>query len=130
MLTLGSGEFDFTMNQYLTRKNYLPYVVFSQPSKPGKLLVVTTNERKVAAQSVGQALKMDQVFSDEAIILVIGFGLLCMVAIAIITKIQGIHFTMYNAWDLIYGWVDDLRMGSMFKAIVLYWYSIVLAKFY
>ena len=98
-----SGRFDFTLNQYLTRENYLPYVVFSQPSKPGKLLVVTKNERKIAGRSIGQAFKMDIVFSDGAIMLVICFGLLSMVAIAMITKIQGIHFTMYNAWDVMYG---------------------------
>ena len=99
-----SGEFDFTLNQYLMREQFLPHIVYTQPSKPGKLLVVTKNERKIAAQrSIREALIMDRVFTDEAILLVVFFGLLCMMAIAIISKIQGTHFTMYSAWDLVYG---------------------------
>ena len=65
-----SGEYDFTLNQYIMRAHFLPHIVYTQPSKPGKLMVITKNERKVSAlRSVhtllGTQIVIGRVYSDD-----------------------------------------------------------------
>ena len=99
-----SGTYDFTINQYLMRQEFMPYVFFSQPGKPGKVAIITKNEN--GRHEVKSFLFLDHFFSAKAIILVIFVGLFFIISIAIITRIQGTEFSLYMAWDVLYGYVE------------------------
>ena len=95
------GKYDFTLNQYLMRGEFLPFVSYSQPAKPGLITVVTKNEKK--AHDIHSLLIMERVFSTEAILLVCAIGLLGFLSVMFISKIQGTKVDMYMAWDVVYG---------------------------
>ena len=82
------------------RGEFLPFVSYSQPAKPGLLTVVTKSERKMNVQSL---LVMEQVFTWDAILLVCGIALLGFISVMVISKIQGTKVDMYMAWDVVYG---------------------------
>ena len=79
----------------------LPFVFFSQPSKPGQLTVITKDERK--SRRAASYVLINRVFSGEAILVVAAVGIAAVVSIVLITRVQRTSFTIHMAWDVIYG---------------------------
>ena len=101
MLSHCPGDYDFSINQYSMDEKYLPFVYFSQPSKPGKLTVITKNQHK--STRISSLFLIDAVFSVEAILVVAAIGFISVFAAVVITRIQRTTFTTHMAWDVIYG---------------------------
>ena len=92
-----------TLNQFMTRSSFLPLLLYSQTSKPGRIAAFTKNER--ATRFTGNNLIVQSVFEGNAILLIVGVGIVSVIAFRVITAIQGSEFTIHMAWDVIYGWV-------------------------
>ena len=50
---------------------------------------------------------MGLILSNEAILLVTGFGMVSVIAVVLITKIQKTSFTFHMMWDVIYGYACE-----------------------
>ena len=69
---------------------------------------------------------MGLIISDEAILLVTGFGMVSVIAIVLITKIQKTTFTFHMMWDVIYGYDYKDIMWLLEKPLYLqiFWWQI------